>query len=83
MRRLTSCGALSALESADRTTWGAGGLVRRKTGLGTVWDTCANPLYPVAVTRFALVHPAGGRTEEEHRRISRFASWSTGWRESR
>jgi len=70
MERLNSCGALSALEKEYKQIWHASGLVSQKTGLGRVWDVCANPVHPGAIKRFYLVNLAGQRLRGDDRRTA-------------
>jgi hypothetical protein len=70
MEKLSSCGALSALEREYKQIWHAGGLVFQKTGLEGVWDVCTNPVHPGAITRFYLVHLAGQRVRGDDRKTA-------------
>jgi hypothetical protein len=65
MQPLTSCGALSALNSCARPIWRVTGLVHRKTGLGRVLGTRTNLLSLTAAAHFGLVHPGEQRSKEK------------------
>jgi len=78
MKRLTSCGVLSALDRFVSVIWCAAGLVSRKTGLGGVLGTHTRLQNSAAVARFGLVHRRDLRPNGGKRGIGHFAGETMG-----